>query len=80
MREILKSDLSMVRGCWLWDVHVEMSTLQWSMILELRGKVRARGRAIGSVCIQAVIQVLSMDELGGKAVWERQGQKPRTLP
>lgn len=43
------------------------------MTLELRGQVRARGTAIGSVCKQVLIQILSVDELGGEGVRSETG-------
>lgn len=42
-------------------------------MLELRGKVRARGTNIGSVCKQVLIQILSVDELGGEGVRSETG-------
>ena len=43
------------------------------MILELRGKVGSRGRAIGFVCTQVVIHLPSVDELDGEGVWTEKG-------
>lgn len=58
-------------GCLCGDAHPAVEY----MTLELRGKVRARGRAIGSVCKQVLIQVLSVDELGGEGVRSETGQE-----
>lgn len=56
-----------------WGDHeVRFEHSEWALTMgcpvELRGRVRDTGRAIGSVCTQVVIQVMSVEELGGEGV------------